>query len=77
MNLKHLNEVFAHYIEKFEQLNQKPEPDESYKWIAVKSFQSALNLDVADEEFAAMLQRAKKATENLSEKDRQTPQTLL
>ena len=71
MNLKNLNKVFEHYIEKFEWLNQKPEPDESYKWIAVKNFQSALDLDVADEEFAAMLQRAKKATENLIDSSQQ------
>ena len=58
MNLKNLNKVFEHYIEKFEWLNQKPEPDESYKWIAVKNFQSALDLDVVDNEFAAMLQIA-------------------
>lgn len=71
MNLKNLNKVFEHYIEKFEWLNQKPEPDESYKWIAVKNFQSVLDLDVADEEFAAMLQRAKKATENLIDSSQQ------
>lgn len=71
MNLRNLNEVFANYIEKFEWLNQKPEPDESYKWIAVKNFQSALDLDVADEEFAAMLQKAKKSTENLIDSSQQ------
>lgn len=71
MNFKNLDKVFEHYIEKFEWLNQKPEPDESYKWIAVKNFQSVLNLDVADEEFATMLQRARKATENLIDSSQQ------
>ena len=48
MNLKNLNKVFEHYIEKFEWLNQKPEPDESYKWIAVKNFQSAIKILVTE-----------------------------
>lgn len=71
MNLRNLNKVIEHYIEKFEWLNQKPEPDESYKWIAVKNFQSVLNLDVEDDDFAAMLQKAKKATENLIDSSQQ------
>ena len=60
MNLKNLQMVFNHYIEKFEWLNQKPEPDENYKWFAVKHFQDAFDLDVADAEFAEMLLAAKK-----------------
>ncbi len=71
MNIKNLNKVFEHYIEKFEWLNQKPEPDESYKWIAVKRFQNALNLDVADSDFATMLTNARKATENLIDSSQQ------
>lgn len=65
MNTKHLGRVFERYIERFAELNEKPEPDESYKWAAVKNFQKVLNLDAPDTEFAEMLWNAKKATENL------------
>lgn len=71
MNLKNLNMVFAHYIQKFVWLNTKPEPDEGYKWFAVKNFQTVFNLDVSDDEFPAMLQAAKKATENLIDSSQQ------
>lgn len=73
MNIKNLNKVFEHYIEKFEFLNQKPEPDESYKWVAVKNFQAVFKLDVPDGEFADMLYRAWRATENLIDSNQQQP----
>ena len=73
MNIKNLNQVLEHYIEKFEWLNQKPEPNESYKWIAVQEFQSIFNLQVPDEQFLAMLYSAWKATANLIDSSQQQP----
>lgn len=73
MNTKNLNKVFEHYIEKFEWLNQKPEPDESYKWVAVQDFQNAFDLDVPEDEFATMLYNAWKASANLIDSNQQQP----
>ena len=73
MNTKNLNKVFDHYIEKFEWLNQKPEPDESYKWVAVQDFQNAFDLDVPENEFATMLYNAWKASANLIDSNQQQP----
>lgn len=73
MNTKNLHKVFEHYIEKFERLNQKPEPNESYKWIAVREFQRVLDLDAPEEEFAAMLYDAWKASANLIDSNQQQP----
>ncbi|MBQ3011422.1 MAG: hypothetical protein IJD81_09560 [Oscillospiraceae bacterium] len=73
MNTKHLNMVFQHYIEKFEWLNSKPEPDESYKWIAVHKFQSIFNLNIPIQDFPFMLYNAWKATENLIDSNQQQP----
>ena len=73
MNTKNLTKVFEHYIEKFEWLNQKPEPDESYKWVAVQDFQNAFDLDVPEDEFAAMLYNAWKASANLIDSNQQQP----
>lgn len=73
MNIKNLNKVFEHYIEKFEWLNQKPEPDESYKWVAVQEFQNAFDLDVPEDEFATMLYNAWKASANLIDSNQQQP----
>ena len=73
MNIKNLTKVFEHYIEKFEWLNQKPEPDESYKWLAVQKFQNAFDLDVPKDEFATMLYNAWKASANLIDSNQQQP----
>lgn len=73
MNVKNLNKVFEHYIEKFEWLNQKPEPDEGYKWVAVHDFQNAFDLGVPEDEFASMLYNAWKASANLIDSNQQQP----
>ena len=73
MNIKNLNKVFEHYIEKFEWLNQKPEPDESYKWVAVQKFQTAFDLDAPKDEFAKKLYEAWKASANLIDSSQQQP----
>ncbi|MBQ9930148.1 MAG: hypothetical protein IJO72_05160 [Oscillospiraceae bacterium] len=73
MNVKNLKKVFDHYVEKFEWLNQKPEPNESYKWLAVQEFQNAFNLEVPKDEFATMLYNAWKASANLIDSNQQQP----
>ena len=73
MNVKNLIKVFEHYIEKFEWLNQKPEPDESYKWLAVQKFQNAFDLEVPKDEFATMLYKTWKASANLIDSNQQQP----
>ena len=73
MNIKHLSRVFERYIEKFEWLNQKPEPDEGYKWVVVRDFQNAFDLSVSTDEFATMLYNAWKATANLIDSNQQQP----
>ncbi|MBP3314055.1 MAG: hypothetical protein J6K84_05330 [Oscillospiraceae bacterium] len=73
MNVKNLYKVFEHYIEKFEWLNQKPEPNESYKWVAVQKFQEAFDLNVPEDEFAKMLYRAWNASANLIDSNQQQP----
>lgn len=73
MNVKNLKKVFEHYIEKFEWLNQKPEPNESYKWLAVQEFQNAFDLKVPTDKFATMLYNAWKASANLIDSNQQQP----
>lgn len=73
MNVKNLKKVFDRYIEKFEWLNQKPEPNESYKWLAVQEFQNAFDLEVPKDEFATMLYKAWKASANLIDSNQQQP----
>lgn len=73
MNVKNLKKVFEHYVEKFEWLNQKPEPNESYKWLAVQEFQNAFDLEVPKDEFATMLYNAWKASANLIDSNQQQP----
>ena len=73
MNIKNLHQVFDRYIEKFEWLNRKPEPNESYKWVAVQKFQNAFDLNVPTDKFAAMLLDAWKSTSNLIDSSQQQP----
>lgn len=65
MNENHLQQIFANYIEKFEELNA-PGPEEYYKWQIAKQFKpmmdDALNSD--DAEFIEKLKQIKKKTGN-------------
>lgn len=65
MNENHLQQIFANYIEKFEELNA-PGPEEYYKWQIAKQFKpmmdDALNSD--DVEFIEKLKHIKKQTGN-------------
>lgn len=63
MNLKNLNLIFENYISRFESFNEPKGSNESYKWFAVHNFQDAFDIDAPD--FAAMLKKACRATENL------------
>lgn len=65
MNENHLQQIFANYIEKFEELNA-PGPEEYYKWQIAKQFKpmmdDALNSD--DAEFIEKLKQIKRKTGN-------------
>ncbi len=64
MNTKNLSLIFNSYISRFEYLNSPPPgPDENYKWRAVFNFQKVFDINAPD--FAAMLKKACKATENI------------
>lgn len=63
MNTKNLNIIFENYIARFEHINEPSGANENYKWFAVRNFQKAFDLDAPD--FAAMLKKACRATENM------------
>ena len=42
MNASRLQQLFAHYIDKFEYINN-PELNENYKWEIVKQYQEIFN----------------------------------
>lgn len=66
MNKEHLEQIFAHYIEKFEYINN-PDYRESYKWGIAKTFRTLMDeaLISDDSSFAAALYKAKSVTSNL------------
>lgn len=66
MNTDHLSQIFTNYIEKFEYINAE-DRYENYKWAAAKKFRDIMDAAfVADiDDFAALLYKAKKATENI------------
>lgn len=66
MNKEHLEQIFAHYIEKFEYINS-PGIDETYKWKIAKDFHRLMDEALAsdDTSFAAALYKAKAVTSNL------------
>ena len=66
MNDSNLQQIFAHYIEKFEMINNK-EHREYYKWQITKRFHEEMDsaLNAPEEEFADKLKELKKLTENL------------
>lgn len=47
MNRSRLQQLFAHYIDKFEYINN-PEFNENYKWEIVKQYQEVFNLEAPD-----------------------------
>lgn len=63
MNTNNLNLIFENYISQFERINEPKGANENYKWFAVHNFQKVFDIDAPD--FAAMLKKACKATENM------------
>lgn len=70
MNASRLQQLFAHYIDKFEYINN-PELNENYKWEIVKQYQEIFNLDAPD--LAGMLTEAWRITSNLIDSQFQQP----
>ena len=70
MNASRLQQLFAHYIDKFEYINN-PELNENYKWEIVKQYQDIFNLDAPD--LAGMLTEAWRITSNLIDSQFQQP----
>lgn len=66
MNELHMQQIFKHYIDDFEKLNDL-EHMEYYKWQIVKRFRPLMDdaLKSEDSEFAANLLKVKKLTSNL------------
>lgn len=66
MNNNHLHQIFAHYMERFEELNNKTHR-EYYKWQIINRFHTEMDkaLLASDEDFAKKLSEVKKLTENL------------
>lgn len=63
MNSQHPNTIFNNYISRFERINEPGGANENYKWYVVRNFQKVFDIDATD--FAAMLKKACKATENM------------
>lgn len=66
MNRDNLKQIFSHYIEKFELINDSKN-EEYYKWQIVKQFRKEMDnaLNSSDSEFADKLYEVKKITANL------------
>lgn len=66
MNTNHLQQIFAHYIEQFDRINNT-EHQEYYKWQIIKVFHDKMEnaLSASAEEFPKKLYELKKLTSNL------------
>ena len=69
MNQKNLQVIFKKYIDHFERINSV-ENDENYKWEIAQKFQE---FDVDAPDFADMLLRMLKISENLIDSSQQLP----
>ena len=63
MDRDNLRMIFQRYIDRFDELNRIPEPDESFKWRVVYDYQQVFDIDAED--FPAMLKAACKISGNL------------
>lgn len=63
MNKKNLNMIFQNYVSQFKRINEPKGANENYKWFAVHNFQKVFDIDAPD--FASMLKKAWRATENM------------
>ena len=75
MNQAHLEQIFQHYLDKFDTMNVDPST-EWYKWKIAKTFPATMNraLAAAADEFSDALLQVDKLTENLV--DNKTTQPL-
>lgn len=66
MNKENVRQIFSHYIEKFDYINEK-EHDETYKWMIAKDFRRLMDEALASDDtvFADALYKAKAATRNM------------
>lgn len=66
MNQNHLQQIFSHYIEKFEEINN-PTHNENYKWQVANEFRKLMDeaLSKDEMEFAEALYAARAATNNI------------
>ena len=67
MNKANLQQIFSHYLEKFEYINDKNSNNENYKWFICKKFRKLMDEALASESesFASALYKAKAVTKNL------------
>lgn len=67
MNKANLQQIFSHYLEKFEYITDKNSNDENYKWFICKKFRRLMDEALAAEieDFASALYKAKAVTANL------------
>ena len=67
MNKENLQQIFSHYLEKFEYINDKNSHYENYKWLICKKFRKLMDeaLESESESFASALYKAKAVTANL------------
>lgn len=67
MNKANLQQIFSHYLEKFEYITDKNSNDENYKWFICKKFRRLMDeaLAAESEDFASALYKAKAVTANL------------
>ncbi len=66
MNTEHLQQIFSHYIDKFEYVNNN-EHNENYKWYIANEFHQLMDeaLGAADSEFAEALMKVCKCSDNI------------
>ena len=67
MNKTNLQQIFSHYLEKFEYITDKNSNDENDKWFICKKFRKLMDEALASESesFASALYKAKAVTANL------------
>ncbi len=67
MNKSNIEQIFSHYIDKFEYITDENTNHENYKWTIAKKFRVLMDdaLSKDDEDFATALYKAKAVTENI------------
>lgn len=67
MNKANLQQIFSHYLEKFEYITDKNSHNENYKWFICKKFRKLMDEALASESesFASALYKVKSVTANL------------